>query len=206
MKKDHTLFGREIDVLRIDNDSNGNPRYVIHFLCVASEYERAMGQGDAFGAYERTLRFLQGSGWKRYHNKKYGGGLMTSSYSLDDDLRKLEEFTRAAIADEQLYIVTEEQLAKFSQVRDFVHMADIVPVSHGSQLRIKFKCREIEIDTRISWDHNRNCGDNYYIAAVVAARLASRKDAMYDYEVTPQYTETRDGYSYAIKAVYVGEA
>jgi len=58
------------DLLRIDNDADGTPRYVIHFLWVASDYDTA-------------LYLAKKSGGKKYHNKKYGGGIAFASYSTE---------------------------------------------------------------------------------------------------------------------------
>ena len=62
----------------IDNDSNGNPRAVLHFLNIADDYEQA-------------LRITKDLGGKKYHNKKYGGGVVFSTYNLDRLINQLNE-------------------------------------------------------------------------------------------------------------------
>jgi hypothetical protein len=55
---------------RINNDVNGNPRFVIHFLQLSDSYERA-------------LYLARQLGGKKFHNKQYGGGIVFQSYNTD---------------------------------------------------------------------------------------------------------------------------
>lgn len=59
-----------IDFTRVKNDANGNPRYVCHWLTMASTYDDAIKVANSIGG-------------RKYHNKSYGGGLVFQSYSLD---------------------------------------------------------------------------------------------------------------------------
>lgn len=64
---------------RVNSDTNGNPRYVIHFLNLNNDYENAL----------KTARKLGG---RKFHNKQYGGGIVFQSYNnriLADQLNKL---------------------------------------------------------------------------------------------------------------------
>ena len=68
---------------RINNDINGNPRYVVHFLQIAESYERALFLGRKIGG-------------RKFHNKQYGGGIAFQSYNVEaleqriKDLRQSE--------------------------------------------------------------------------------------------------------------------
>jgi hypothetical protein len=55
---------------RINNDINGNPRYVIHFLQLSNDYTRALYLAKQLGG-------------KKFHNKQYGGGIVFQSYNTD---------------------------------------------------------------------------------------------------------------------------
>jgi hypothetical protein len=55
---------------RINNDTNGNPRYVVHFLQLAETYERALYLGRKLGG-------------RKFHNKQYGGGIAFQSYNTE---------------------------------------------------------------------------------------------------------------------------
>lgn len=60
--------GDSITVHRINNDTNGNPRYVVHFL--------ALGLND----YD-SVPFA-----RKYRAEWFGGGYVFSSYNLEQDL------------------------------------------------------------------------------------------------------------------------
>lgn len=51
----------------INNDTNGNPRFVIHYLQLADSYERALFLARALGG-------------RKFHNKQYGGGIAFTTY------------------------------------------------------------------------------------------------------------------------------
>ena len=55
---------------RINNDTNGNPRYVIHYLQLADSYERALFLSRQLGG-------------RKFHNKQYGGGIAFQSYNTE---------------------------------------------------------------------------------------------------------------------------
>ena len=55
---------------RINNDTNGNPRYVVHFLQIADNYERAIFLAKKLGG-------------RKFHNRQYGGGIAFQSYNND---------------------------------------------------------------------------------------------------------------------------
>jgi hypothetical protein len=55
---------------RINNDTNGNPRYVVHYLQMAETYERALYLSRQLGG-------------RKFHNKQYGGGIAFQSYNTE---------------------------------------------------------------------------------------------------------------------------
>lgn len=61
----------EITVYRIDNDVNGNPRYVTHFSSLGVEL-------DDYGRVP---------GLKKYRGKWFGGGYVIQSYNIEQDLK-----------------------------------------------------------------------------------------------------------------------
>jgi hypothetical protein len=63
---------------RINNDTNGNPRYVFHFLELANNYNEALFLAKKIGG-------------KKFHNKQYGGGIVVQSYNLQDDCDRINE-------------------------------------------------------------------------------------------------------------------
>lgn len=55
---------------RINNDVNGNPRYVVHYLQLADSYDRALYLSRQLGG-------------RKFHNKQYGGGIAFQSYNTE---------------------------------------------------------------------------------------------------------------------------
>ena len=77
-----TAQGKEIEVFRIPNDTNGNPRYVVHF--------RDLGIG--LWDYDNINKLY---GFNKYRAKWFGGGVVFQSYNIEDTLNyaldKVEE-------------------------------------------------------------------------------------------------------------------
>ena len=86
----------KFDWTRINNDSNGNPRYVLHFLNLNTRAEfDAVPWIDTPIKYAIAVKRANRIGGKKYHTKSYGGGIVFQSYSLEDTensiLRVLQE-------------------------------------------------------------------------------------------------------------------
>jgi hypothetical protein len=83
------------DFTRIDNDGNGNPRYVLHFnrLITAEEYEKTKDDGmvGIDKRYDIAVRKANKVGGRRFHTKKYGGGIVFQSYSLPELIKAINE-------------------------------------------------------------------------------------------------------------------
>ena len=78
---------QETDFTRINNDTNGNPRYVIHFL----NCEPETWKNDSITVrYNNTVSLMKKIGGKRFHNKQYGGGIVFQSYSLPGTIADIE--------------------------------------------------------------------------------------------------------------------
>ena len=67
---------------RINNDTNGNPRFVVHYLQMADTYERALYLGRKLGG-------------RKFHNKQYGGGIAFQSYNTDQLAEKIKAIKEA---------------------------------------------------------------------------------------------------------------
>jgi hypothetical protein len=68
--------GQDVAYFKIDNDYNGNPRYVIHFLEIDNDYNKAINKAREIGG-------------KVYKAKWFGGGIVIQSYSLETDLEHI---------------------------------------------------------------------------------------------------------------------
>lgn len=75
---------RKITFTQIDNDGNGNPRYVVHF------YE-FIGDADAgsTGLYELAIKRAKKLGGRKYHTRRYGGGIVFQSCNTADLQRQI---------------------------------------------------------------------------------------------------------------------
>jgi hypothetical protein len=71
-----------ITLTRVNNDVNGNPRYVLHFLEVLNKEEQAFLPFSK--KYEYALKKAKKIGGRKFHNKQYGGGIVFQSYNTDN--------------------------------------------------------------------------------------------------------------------------
>jgi len=60
-----------MNFMRVNHDSNGNPRYVCHYLAIANDYQQALILAKTIGG-------------KKFHNKQFGGGIVFQAYSLPE--------------------------------------------------------------------------------------------------------------------------
>jgi len=82
-QKKHMMSGvNKMDFTRINNDINGNPRYVIHFLDILNMEEREFLPFSK--KYIYSLKKAKLIGGKKYDNKQYGGGIVFQSYNIQD--------------------------------------------------------------------------------------------------------------------------
>lgn len=81
------------DFKRVKNSSNGNPRYVIHYLKLAKVTGKFSGSYKCLQEYEDTLKSVkQFFSVRKYHNKQYGGGIIFESYNIDQLCEKLNKY------------------------------------------------------------------------------------------------------------------
>ena len=74
----NTTTHNTVQFTRINNDINGNPRYVCHFLHIANDYQTAVKLANKIGG-------------KKFHNKQYGGGIVFQSYNIADTSNRIQE-------------------------------------------------------------------------------------------------------------------
>jgi len=82
---------------RVNNDINGNPRYVCHFLNFITDKDDYDNTGVWIGIenkYRLALERAKRIGGKRYHNKRYGGGIVIQSYNIQKDERGILEMMK----------------------------------------------------------------------------------------------------------------
>lgn len=78
---------KESDFTRINNDINGNPRYVIYFF----KCEPKKWKNDSIELrYANVCKLMNKIGGRKFHNKQYGGGIVFQSYSLPELIEDIE--------------------------------------------------------------------------------------------------------------------
>ena len=76
---------------RINNDVNGNPRYVTHFNNLLTDYEKYQANLTIDKKYDLAVNKAKAIGGKRFNNKLFGGGIVFGSvFNLDDLISKIE--------------------------------------------------------------------------------------------------------------------
>ena len=77
----------EDDLIRVNNNVNGNPRYVIHFLALLTDEEKDYNGLSLDNRYSVAIaRAKKLFGGKKFHNKQYGGGIVFQSYNVKVEL------------------------------------------------------------------------------------------------------------------------
>ena len=69
------------DFYRVNYDVNGNPRYVIHWLAFADDYDTAKARANSIG-------------FKVYRGREFGGGFVTQSYNLENTAERIIDIQR----------------------------------------------------------------------------------------------------------------
>ena len=73
------------DFYRVNNDRNGAPRYVIHWLAFANEYGEAK-------------RLANRLGFRIYRGRDFGGGFVCQSWNLENTAERIIEAREEAAA------------------------------------------------------------------------------------------------------------
>lgn len=86
-----------MEFTRINNDVNGNPRYVVHFFALLNdaEQEEIRSKARPFQAVSDMYNFAVSKankiGGKRYRGKDFGGGIVFQSYNIQDTEKSINE-------------------------------------------------------------------------------------------------------------------
>ncbi len=75
----------KIDFTRVNNDTNGNPRYVCHFFNLLTDSENNYITGLSISdRYNVALNRARKIGGRKFHNKQFGGGIVFQSYNIQE--------------------------------------------------------------------------------------------------------------------------
>lgn len=64
-----------LELTQINNDTNDNPRYVVHFLTFIKDSDIKIGE-EHKSTYHIALKRAKTIGGKKYHTKSFGGGIV----------------------------------------------------------------------------------------------------------------------------------
>lgn len=110
-KMTHEILTIKDSLVRIKNDVNGNPRYVLHFLQMFSgvENDRLRGAFSIEERYAMAVARAKHIGGRKYSTKSYGGGVVFQSYNTDELAKKIRSL--------QLYTeVSKEAAARLNRI------------------------------------------------------------------------------------------
>ncbi len=95
--------GQDIEAYRVENDINGNPRYVIHFLQLVNKSEQEEVHKSTVLLQEKypnqwissvdqmfalALKKAKKVGGQVYRAKWFGGGIVFQSYNIKDHIEQ----------------------------------------------------------------------------------------------------------------------
>lgn len=78
-----------IEATRINNDLNGNPRYVIHFLNFLNSEEKNFLPFNK--KYDYALKKAKLIGGKKFDTKQYGGGIVLQTNNIEKTKKQIND-------------------------------------------------------------------------------------------------------------------
>lgn len=81
---------QQIELTRINNDVNGNPRYCVHFLDLLSNTENDP-KTSINKRFNLALQKAKTIGGSKYRGKQYGGMIVFQSYNTNDLTKQIKE-------------------------------------------------------------------------------------------------------------------
>lgn len=83
------MQNRKVDFTQVNNDINGNPRYVCHFLNFISLASDDLL--DISQRYELAVKRARTIGGKKYNIKNNGGGIVFKSYNISETEKSIND-------------------------------------------------------------------------------------------------------------------
>lgn len=78
------LTGTPLDMTSVNNDANGNARYVVHFLDLLTMREIAADDTTTDQKFQLALKHAKAIGGTAYRGREFGGGIVFSCYSREE--------------------------------------------------------------------------------------------------------------------------
>ena len=80
---------KTIEFTRVNNDANGNPRYVTHFFSLLKDEEQTLPN------YGLAVKRANKLGGKKYRGSDFGGGIVFQSYNIARTEQRINEILAA---------------------------------------------------------------------------------------------------------------
>ena len=80
-----------IEFIGVNNDVNGNPRYLVHFLRFIKESESELPISEKWNIANRRAKKV---GFKIYQGKQYGGMYVGTSYDLRETANEIKNMRK----------------------------------------------------------------------------------------------------------------
>lgn len=110
-----------IDWTKVNHDSNGNPRYVCHYLNLLTQAEKDV-IGGVQSKYDLALARASRIGGRKFHNRQYGGGIVFQSYSLKETEMYIAQAIEYDTIPAECYFIVDDVLSGESGKEGFVVM------------------------------------------------------------------------------------
>lgn len=171
------FFDNTIDALDVGYDNNGNRRYVIHFLPIWREISERTGiEVEALSSadYRHALNACSVLGGKKYHNRKYGGGIVfTCDKSelgaiLEDAVTRYSAWTNAnCTPNDTIVNAIDERLKHYLPIT--------VIATNGGYIAKGEYAYGLKLRVHTPYDHSKHSRQNPMIAALRWLQMAEYK-------------------------------
>lgn len=167
---------RSTEALDIGYDVNGNRRHVVHYLPIYNAIKARTGlEYDALSdaPYRHAVNAMHRIGGKRYHNRKYGGGIV---FTLDkSELEKavnesIDQYCRwlssETVSVETLKAAADTGICRLPIVVKSTNYGYIVTGEYSNRLKLRIK---------VTYDNALSSTENARNAALLWAKKAEFK-------------------------------
>ena len=80
-----------MEFTRVNNDVNGNPRFVVHFFELLTDKESRNYDISITDKYDLALERAKKLGGRKFSNKQFGGGIVFQSYNNEFLAQKIKD-------------------------------------------------------------------------------------------------------------------
>lgn len=108
-----------IEWARVNNDVNGNPRYVCHYLNLLTQAEKDNNDWQV-RKYDLALARASRIGGRKFHNKQYGGGIVFQSYNLQETESAIARAIEYDTIPNECYFIVDDVLSGESGKEGFI--------------------------------------------------------------------------------------